>query len=295
MTKPKTEIDVEKLLHWAYRDELSKRQTSAAEGIWDRLRHTAQLGGIEPGHGGAQRYAHFGLPDADAEAIERAVSRLEPVVIDWAASMDTIAAGLSGLVSINDLKPDRHKSKVTVSTWGAKNGQRIRAENRPRDVLMLNTLPTAALVTQHAVRASRPDWFNQEPRPHMVPALKGPNARIEGECRGRNLYSAGSYCPLEWEPSPVSVIMARVDYAVWWSGLNTLADTLVLEKFTALHPTAPPTPWIDDDEPEPTILHTPPAPFRGSYGLFPERPRAGPPPRLSKAGPVRELGRAESY
>lgn len=293
--KAKTEIDIEKLLHWAYRDELSKRQTSAAEGIWDRLRHTAQLGGLEPGHGSAQRYAHFGLPDADAETIERAVAALESVVIDWSASMPTIAAGLTGLVTINDLQRRATPGKVTVSTWGAKNGARVKAENRPRDVLMLGTLRPAALVTQHAIRANRPDWFNQEPRPQMVPALKGPNARIEGECKGRNLYSTGSYCPLQWEPSPASVILARADYAAWWNGLNTLADSLVLDKFIALHPTAPPTPWIEPDEPEMTILHVPTSPFQGSYGLTPERPRAGPPLRMPKAGPARELGRAESY
>jgi hypothetical protein len=41
----KTKIDIETLLHWAYRDELSKRQTSSAEGIWNRIQRTASVAG----------------------------------------------------------------------------------------------------------------------------------------------------------------------------------------------------------------------------------------------------------
>jgi len=102
----RTEIDIETLLHWAYRDELSKRQTSSAEGIWDRILEDGQRGGIDPGHGAAQRYSHFGLPDPDAELIEKAVSSLEDLVIDWQQSFHAIAAELSGLISINDIEPD---------------------------------------------------------------------------------------------------------------------------------------------------------------------------------------------
>src|ERR1700720_1738855 len=100
MMTDKIAIDTEFLIRWAYQDELSKRQTSSAEGIWDRILEDGQRGGIDPGHGAAQRYSHFGLPDPDAELIERAVGALEDAVIDWERSFETIAAELAGLISV---------------------------------------------------------------------------------------------------------------------------------------------------------------------------------------------------
>jgi hypothetical protein len=54
----KRALDVEHLLCWAYCDELPKRHTSSAEGIWNRLGRIACLG-IDPGQRtgtAAQRY-----------------------------------------------------------------------------------------------------------------------------------------------------------------------------------------------------------------------------------------------
>jgi hypothetical protein len=69
-------LDIEALLVWAYRDELSKKYTSSAEAIWGRI-------GIGPAHDSdqrtatsAQRYPHFGTPHPDAIVIEDAVSNL---------------------------------------------------------------------------------------------------------------------------------------------------------------------------------------------------------------------------
>ncbi len=81
----KTEIDVELGLRWAWRDELSKRQTSAAEAVWDRIDDFGRHGGVDvdDGGNGIQRY-DFGEPHPDALILEKAVAELEPVVIDWA-------------------------------------------------------------------------------------------------------------------------------------------------------------------------------------------------------------------
>src|ERR1700731_122091 len=98
----KVKMDIELLLRWAYVDELSKRQSSAAEGIWDKIQDSSNHGGIDSGRGAAQRYAHFGLPDPDAERIERAVSGLGETVIDWKQHFDAIAGDLAGLITIND-------------------------------------------------------------------------------------------------------------------------------------------------------------------------------------------------
>lgn len=294
----KTEIDIETLLRWAYRDELSKRQTSAAEGIWDRISDYQHHGGIDSGHGGAQRYAHFGLPDPDAERVERAVSALADTVIDWRSSFDVIAGDLAGLVTVNDVSPHTSRRRAPRADWGPAGDKALQAwwgpkgnvppRERPRDVIMVGGIRTAALVTMHAIKGTRPDWWEETPRPMPTPARKGPNAMINGECKGRNLYSLGSHCPLIWDPSPLSVISSRAEYVAWRQGLEHLAATLELAKFTALPPKAPSAPWNDPPpadhgtpvqiRPDVDLQHLPLAPHRG-------RPLAA--PRTRKAGPVR--------
>jgi hypothetical protein len=301
----KREIEVEEILIWAYRDELSKRQTSSAEGIWDRIRENAQTGiDRDPGHGAAQRYAHFGLPDADAERIEKAVGALEDTVIDWPASFETIAADLSALISVNDVARRPMDAKQPKAGWGARGAKAVEAwwgqgaaepiRDRPRDVLMVGGLRTAALVTMHAIKGTRPDWIDDDLKPQPTPAATGSNAMIVGNCEGRNRYSLGSYCPLRWSPSPMSIVSSRAEYAAWHAGLVRLADTLQLEKFTALPPKASATPWLDlEREAEAKVMPVMPDGSNdvrawGTLPLSPARDRkAAGPVRLQRAGPVR--------
>lgn len=288
MTKAKSEMDIERLLHWAYRDELSKRQTSAAEGIWDRIADNGQRGGIDPGHGAAQRYSHFGLPHPDAERIERAVGALEDMVVDWETSLPTIAGNLIGLVKVNDFtRQPGTDAKATVSGWN--NGKKfVRVENYQRDVIMVATLRTKALVTQYAIRETRPDWREDTPKPKPIMASRGTHPKIEGECRAKNFYTTGSNCPLRWEPSPIDVIQARGDYVAWYLSLVRLAETLELESFIPLPPSASSTPWLDGPEPEPVII---PGAVPESMAVLPLEPtrnrRAASPLRNLKAGEVR--------
>lgn len=298
----RTEIDIELLLTWAYRDELSKRKLSSAEGIWDRIAEDGQRGGIDPGHGAAQRYAHFGLPDTDAELIEKAVGALEDLVIDWEQSFDAIAPDLSGLISVNDMAKRNEQPRATKAGWGAAGAKAVKVffgetprqhHDRPRDVLMLGGLRTSALVTMHAVRGTRPDRVEDSPEPHAVPAERGTNAKIMGECRGRNLYTEGAYCPLSWEPSPLSIVSSRAEYVAWHDGLTKLAETLILAKFTALPPKASRTPWLDARvETGREVLSVLPTPSNsikawGTLPLAPSRGRMGPALRSKRAGPVR--------
>ncbi len=298
--REKIGMDVEALLRWAYVDELSKRQTSAAEGIWRHMEDYANHGGIDSGgHGAAQRYAHFGLPDPDAERVEKAVSALSDTVIDWNIHLDEIAGDLAGLISINDLAP-RRDARPLKTGWGrrgqrainaffGKNGEEQAAHDRPRDVLMVGGLNTKALLTMHAIKGTRPDWRNEQPVAErmLVPAAGGLKAKVEGECRGKNLYTAGSYCPLVWSPSPLEIVSGRMDYFAWYHGLMKLSEILVLEKFEPLPPKAAPLPWIDADEWTSRIIPVE-ANGRndvrkwGTLPLVPVRPRAGPPRRRGK-------------
>jgi hypothetical protein len=151
---------------------------------------------------------------------------------------------------------------------------------------MVGGLSTKVLVTSHAIRGDRPDWREEPPMPRMVQAMKGPNAAIVGECRGRNLYTIGSYCPLKWEPSPVMILQSRADYLAWHRGLTTLANKLQLAKFIALPPKAPQLPWLDAQESGEIIQLAPQGPMNG-LPIAPLRDRAGPAKRYPKAGPVR--------
>lgn len=238
------------MLRWAYLDELSKRQTSAAEGIWDRLAQYGSLGGINPDEshfagGGAQRYAQFGLPHADAEEIERAVAALGRISIEQ--DFDIIVGELRALVSVNDLAP-RPRGHVEGRTAGAgyydKEG--MPPQLRPRDVLLVSTINVSVLVITHAIMGTRPRWKSGMPRPYQIPGRRGP--LLVGECRGKNLYSAGSYCPLRWAPSPVEIVLGRADYHLWHRALRSLAQTLNLTQHEALPPAAPGAPWLAEEK-----------------------------------------------
>lgn len=253
----KTAVDVEKLLQWAYLEELSKRQTSSAESIWDRLQQRADLGGVDPGHGSAQRYPHFGLPDPDAEKIEKAVGNLPDLIIDWEASREAIMGDLAAILLA-------------------------------RDALLLRSLKTAALVTMYAIRGTRPDWRGETPRPTAIAAPKGPGRpSIVGECRGRNLYTIGSYCPLVWKPSPIDIAADRAEYAAWHRGLVLLAETLDLERHTALPPAAPAQPWNGEREPERRIYAVGESRPQRPLPLHYPRPIAGGSKQVRRPGPVR--------
>jgi len=280
-TPVKREIDVEMALRWAWRDELSKRQTSAAEAIWDRIDDFGRHGGVDVDvSGGPQRY-DFGVPDPDAEMLERAVAELEPVVIDWGKSLDVIAGPLAGLVSVNDFKrPQERKPKAS---WGKAGDRALRGwfgpggerplRDKPRDMLMVGTFRPKTLVTVHAAGASRPDWRDEDPRPSRVLSTNGKDAKVEGKCEGRNRYAAGAYCPLEWDPHPVSIIQARADYVVWWEALDQLAKTVELTKFRLLPPRAAIAPWFGEMEKAGKLLRTSPSELMQQLPLVPARSR----------------------
>jgi hypothetical protein len=121
---------------------------------------------------------------------------------------------------------------------------------------------------------SRPDW-RAEPfsvsavlakngRPAVfrldlvrMPTVDGKGATIEGEIRCAPLrgghYPDGSYCRLDYEPSPRSVVEWRADYLIWRSATAALAVKLegALERFLPLPPAAPEAPWIAEGKGEP--------------------------------------------
>jgi hypothetical protein len=276
----KKAVDIEALVRWAYLDELSKRATSSAEGIWDGIREWGQKGGIDVGHGAAQRYPHFGLPHADAEAIEIAIGALAGASIDWHADFDWIAGDLAALVTIDDFRgkaraafdpadagsrlpgprsgfDQRQIERAPVSDFTytrdggrAMRGLRVKAPRHgPRDVIMVNTIDAAALVVMHAVKGTRPDgWRVDDMRPLPTRAEGGKLNKVIGTLKGKNRYTTGSYCPLVWAPSPITIVQARADYVVWHRALARLAETLLLSAHDPSPPAASLAPWCEDTE-----------------------------------------------
>src|SRR5215471_13375470 len=93
----KQAVDIEQLLRWAYREELVKRVTSSAEGLWDRLADWRFLGAaVDLGTSSPQRY-DLGMPHPDAVTIENAVGRLPNAVINWQRNAQAILPGLLAL------------------------------------------------------------------------------------------------------------------------------------------------------------------------------------------------------
>lgn len=296
MSAVKVEIDAELLVTWAFRDELPKKQMSAAEGIWNRIEENQHHGGVDRGHGAAQRYAHFGLPDPDAERVERGVTALQELVIEWDKSIDFIAGDLGGLITINDVAPSAAPKRVPQVGWGKAGDRALKGmfgpgaerlqRDRPRDVILVGGIRTDVLVASHAMRGTRPPWYEDQPQPKRMKSETGAHAKIVGECRGKDLYTLGSYCPLRYEPTAMTVVQSRADYAAWHRGLVVLSETLVLEKFVVLPPKASPTPWFDGAEPEQVSRVIPVMPngrnsvaAYGTLPLKPQRPRTRAPLR----------------
>ena len=240
----KTVVDVERLLQWAYREELAKRFTSSAEGIWDRVYDIGIAGGVAPERsaGSAQRY-DFGTPHPDATRIEDAVSGLPDAAIDWRTEAETILGAISPLLEVFPHQRPPQPQRTASASWRTRAGKKMTSRvDPPRQVILVRSLPTAALVIMHAKMGTRPDWRSEPPQPEPVPAARGPNPAIVGERTGKDWYSIGTYCPLKWWPSPITIAEARADYLAWWRGLNMLLG-LQLEKFTPTPPAAVEMPW----------------------------------------------------
>lgn len=251
--KPTAKVarDIEALLRWTYIDELPKRKTSSAEGIWDGITEYGQRGGIDVGHGAAQRYPHFGLPHPDSLIIEKAVSALPDTIIDWTEYHDIIAWDLAPLVSISDAKgavpPSLHFPKAKVAPSPDGRGMTVLAD-RPRDVILVNTINTEALVFSHAAQGTRPSaWRINEMRAVPTLAERGVHTKIIGVCKGKNSYTSGSYCPLRWEPSPLRIVLARANYFAWHQAMVTLSKTLTLQDHLPLPPAISVAPWIEGE------------------------------------------------
>src|SRR6266700_7331642 len=119
-------VDIEKLLQWAYRDELPKGTGSSGSGFF-APNGFAQLGVMVDTSYRGGLPAAMGECHPDAKRIEAAVARLpRNHAIDWSAS--------------------RH---ALLGDWAA---------IAERDPLSVASYSARALVTMHAAMGTRPQW-----------------------------------------------------------------------------------------------------------------------------------------
>lgn len=220
---PRT-MDIEKLLQWAFRDELPKRSMPAlGPGYISPLARLVDMGTLIDETAGEPGFpAALGEPDPDALVVEAIVSSLADCEIDWPATRREVVGPVGGLLD------DRDPTLASL------------------------TIGTVGLVAIHARMGTRPRW-DLWPAPEPVIGRNGkPIVQFLAEdgtlAEGRRArhYGPGARCPIDWFPTPREVAFARVEYSIWWQALDTLADALEgqLRSVVALPPGAHPSPWV---------------------------------------------------
>jgi hypothetical protein len=233
----KKTIDIEKLLHWAMREELPKGQAITAS-AWDIVSQYAALGvRVDVSYGGGLGFVP-GDPHPDAI-----------IVADAIRDLDTEA---------------RFGHRVEVLPLF---GDLAAIAGDAVDAVMSATFNPRAIVISKATQGTRPKWQFDTPEPRQVflqtktkprPLVYGIDA--EGDLvamkrnEGRALKRDGAFnlamsprSPIEWcDPSPLSIADARAEYVAWHSALVTLADDLAhrLEDHLPTVPTVPMLPWL---------------------------------------------------
>lgn len=210
------EIEIERLVQWAYVELLKRGAVGTLAQQWDVVRDYGELLTIVDD--GLQMPAGAGAPHPDALTIERAVQGLaEEVALDWREYRPLLMGDLIMLAPSDDPLASRVFSEV-------------------------------ALVESFARQGRRPAWNVGIPSPQR---MLGRNNKpvIVGECKDTHRYTLGSYCPLQYTaPTIHQLVFRRAEYLVWRGALERLVGTLrgwLLRDHRPLEPDAAAVPWLD--------------------------------------------------
>lgn len=220
----KQALDVEKLLQWAYRDELPKKGFVESSPGWDNI----STHGMPIDDGSLRLPPAFGAPHPDALVVERAVAGLDKqVMVDWAESLTTLLGELAAY--------------APTSEWC------LGASFNPQ-----------ALVIMHARMGTRPPWETEPPRLVRVLMPERSQHVVVGRDANRN-YLPGAHCPLRLEPSVDLIVSGRAEYAVWRAALDDVRESLsgwTLREHEVLAAAAAREPWNTGVEKTPKILRS---------------------------------------
>nr|USU30152.1 hypothetical protein NG677_12125 [Methylobacterium sp. OTU13CASTA1] len=241
-TSTKRPLDIEEVLTWCFRHELTKRRDDdrgprlGFSSISPMFR-MADLGvrvenfSREPGMPAA-----LGEPHPDALIVEAAV-------LELARFADHRFEGDLGLTpflppGLDDVAAMTRAMQQLVATVQvhARLGKRpsFTKSMEPAAVIGRNGKPQVCILRTE-MRADRDGIL----RAHHVEEPCG--------AEGKDRYPRGAYCQIEWD-DPRTILMERADYAAWWAGIDVLAHALrgKLATIAVLPPAAAQRPWAGD-------------------------------------------------
>jgi hypothetical protein len=233
-------IPIEKLLTWAYRDELPKQTVSALTG-WERMIYLGTSVDEAPLH--PKLPAVLGPPHPDALRIEWRVREMDPVVaVNWSWVRHHLMPDLAHYIDGDDT------TVLTVARMITR--RRATVELYRAEQVAYRTSPRA-LVEMHARLGNSPTWDTGPVKLVRVQAdngkakVLGPGGSIRARDPGGRLVD-GAYCPVELDPRPEAIGEARWEYVVWHTALVQLAHELKtdLTDHEPLPPGAPQRPWV---------------------------------------------------
>lgn len=239
----KRKIDIEKLLHWAVRDELPKGR-AVTSNPWDIITQFGVLGTVvQTGGYGDGMGLVPGEPHDDALIVAQAVREL---------------AQVARFRDIEQVRPLF--------------GELLGIAGEAPSLILGATFDPQQLVVSCATRGERPKWKFEQPTASQMfaPVLNGrPRAMVYGtgahgelvelkQNRGRKaqreLYDLkmSPRSPLHWhDPSPLHIAECRAEWVTWHGALTRLAGALAgkLALFDVTPPAAAALPWLDDAAP----------------------------------------------
>ncbi len=98
----------------------------------------------------------------------------------------------------------------------------------------------------------REEWMEPTWQDHAPKTTRF--VEIAVHAKRKNVYPAGAYCRLEYEPGPQVIVNERGEYFAWRAGLAGLAERLHdagLARYAALAPRAAERPWKGEMDGEP--------------------------------------------
>jgi len=209
-------VEIERLLQWTFCDQITKRAEPrlGMRNAWDIVERHSRLGCRVQASQAVPAYRSdiLSLPDANALIVAREVEKLSAnIVVDWSTSKEALLGHLTGLAP----------------------GEQLLSFNE------------IEIVIEHAQSKAPPIWNVGLPKLGPVVLANG-KAAVSGSRYGKDRYSEGSHCPLQWaQPTIESIAIVRARYAVWHSALTRLASSLggKLKNVTVMPLTSSPAPW----------------------------------------------------
>ncbi|WP_282046319.1 hypothetical protein [Roseibium album] len=252
----KTQIDIEKLLKWAYCEELPKGGEcggGVAFSSWSAVASVGELGTLVDDNrfGVVPDLMSVGEPDPDAITVHATVVSLDNCTFDLPDDWNPMPElwqfdGLATHVL------NAAKEKLFITHSNGRIGWRR---------------PPSQLIRKHAILGGAPDGYGDVPereplrgpnggelwfrmKKHVIETLDGEGREFSYEADDgwdlkRKVPKRGAYRKFHLVPDPVNALVTRQEYALWLECLNALAVRLTrtLSGFSVEKSARPAMPW----------------------------------------------------